>query len=92
LLGGLGFIVIALLLIKSSSWRRVAPFPRSVVIGPNVALSDGPPAVMPAEATDSKITPEPENGKRGGGSRQQKLGIVIQSINVLCNLGGDPLQ
>jgi len=29
--------------------------------------------VTPAEATDLKITPEPENGKRGGGSLEQKL-------------------
>ena len=32
-----------------------------------------PPTATPAEATDCKITPDAENGKRGGGSLEQKV-------------------
>jgi len=34
-----------------------------------------PLTATPSEATNLKITPGPENGKRGGGSLEQKLDI-----------------
>jgi len=42
-----------------------------------------PPTVKPADATDCKITPARENGKRGGGSLEHELGRVV--ILIVCN-------
>jgi len=41
-----------------------------------------PLTATPSEATDLKITPGPENGKRGGGSLEQKLDRNFVTENI----------
>jgi len=49
-----------------------------------------PPTATTAEVTDCKITPRRENGKRGGGSLEEKLGavsIMVSTVSKPTNPG-----
>ena len=47
---------------------------------------------MPADAADCKITLECENGKRGGGSLEQKFGDAVLTLLILARHKTDTLN